>query len=169
MKYTDAGQERHAKRMQEDPEYRKKILEYYREYNKKKKEMILDKDAFVGIHELDGIRFRIMFVFPNLKLFAWRLDEPGWAVFALPGAGDEDVEIDLEASGFHQDENGYWVKPNGDSVVVFINREFSFEDYDYVFKTYFAEEYAIYRKQQKEQLLNSGYNPLGNEDDAQSL
>jgi len=23
--------------MQEDPEYRKKILEYYREYNKKKK------------------------------------------------------------------------------------------------------------------------------------
>ena len=63
--------------------------------------MILDKDAFVGIHELDGIRFRIMFVFPNLKLFSWRLDEPGWAVFALPGAGDEDVEIDLEASGFH--------------------------------------------------------------------
>ena len=48
--------------------------------------MILDKDAFVGIHELDGIRCRIMFVFPNLKLFAWRLDEPGWAVFALPGA-----------------------------------------------------------------------------------
>ena len=78
--------------------------------------MILDKDAFVGIHELDGIRCRIMFVFPNLKLFAWRLDEPGWAVFALPGAGDEDVEIDLEASGFHQDENGYWVKPNGDSL-----------------------------------------------------
>lgn len=37
MKYTDAGQERHAKRMQEDPEYRKKILEYYREYNKKRK------------------------------------------------------------------------------------------------------------------------------------
>ena len=33
MKYTEAGQERHAKRMQEDPEYRKKILEYYREYN----------------------------------------------------------------------------------------------------------------------------------------
>ena len=45
--------------------------------------MTLDKDAFVGIHELDGIRCRIMFVFPNLKLFAWRLDEPGWAVFAL--------------------------------------------------------------------------------------
>lgn len=45
--------------------------------------MILDKDAFVGIHELDGIRCRVMFVFPNLKLFAWRLDEPGWAVFAL--------------------------------------------------------------------------------------
>lgn len=38
MKYTDAGQERHAKRMQEDPEYRKKILEYYREYNKKKRD-----------------------------------------------------------------------------------------------------------------------------------
>lgn len=37
MKYTEAGQERHAKRMQEDPEYRKKILEYYREYNKKRK------------------------------------------------------------------------------------------------------------------------------------
>ena len=33
MKYTEAGQERHAKRMREDPEYRKKILEYYREYN----------------------------------------------------------------------------------------------------------------------------------------
>ena len=118
--------------------------------------MTLDKDAFVGIHELDGIRCRIMFVFPNLKLFAWRLDEPGWAVFALPGAGDEDVEIDLEASGFHQDENGYWVTPNGDSVVVFINREFSFEDYDYVFKTYFAEEYAIYRKQQEETTLKLG-------------
>lgn len=37
MKYTEAGQERHAKRMKEDPEYRKKILEYYREYNEKRK------------------------------------------------------------------------------------------------------------------------------------
>lgn len=33
MKYTDAGQERHAKRMRTDSEYRKKILEYYRRYN----------------------------------------------------------------------------------------------------------------------------------------
>lgn len=115
--------------------------------------MILDKDAFVGVHELDGIRCRIMFVFPNLKLFAWRLDEPGWAVFAVTPE-NEDFDIDLEASGFHQDENGYWVKPNGDSVVVFVSGDFSLDDYDYVFKTYFAEEYAIYRKQQEEQLLN---------------
>ena len=38
MKYTEAGQVRHAQRMREDPEYRKKVLEYYREYNKKKRD-----------------------------------------------------------------------------------------------------------------------------------
>lgn len=130
--------------------------------------MILDKDAFVGVHELDGIRYRIMFVFPNLKLFAWRLDEPGWAVFAATPE-DEDFEIDLEASGFHQDEKGYWVKPNGDSVVVFISGDFSFDDYDYVFKTYFTEECAISRKLQEEQLLNSGYNPLADGENEESV
>lgn len=36
MKYTDAGQERHAERMRTDPEYRKKTLEYYRRYNERR-------------------------------------------------------------------------------------------------------------------------------------
>lgn len=35
MRYTDAGQERHAERMRTDPEYRKRTLEYYRQYNAK--------------------------------------------------------------------------------------------------------------------------------------
>ena len=52
--------------------------------------------------------------------------------------------------------SGYWVKPNGDSVVVFVSGDFSLDDYDYVFKTYFAEEYAIYRKQQEGTTLKLG-------------
>lgn len=40
MKYTDAGQERRAERMRTNPEYRKKVLEYHKEYNARKNERI---------------------------------------------------------------------------------------------------------------------------------
>lgn len=60
--------------------------------------------------------------------------------------------VNPEEAGFNLDENGCWVKPNGDSVVVFFDRDISFEEYDRLFEKYFPREYKINRKTQEERL-----------------
>lgn len=106
--------------------------------------IILGKDAFVGVHNIDGIECRILIVFPDLRLYAWRLDKPGLVVFELQEK--EEVDINPEEAGFHLNEEGYWIKPNEYSVVVFYDREFSQEEVDHVFEKYFPIEYQIKEK-----------------------
>lgn len=111
----------------------------------------LDKDAFVGVYEFNGIKYRAIFLFPSLRFYAWRLDKPGLALITTrPIEGeekeDEGFEIEAEASGFHQDEEGYWVKPNGDSVLVFFDKKITFEGVEHVFEKYFPKEYKAFCK-----------------------
>ncbi len=120
----------------------------------------IDKDAFVGVHNIDGIECRILFVQPDLKLVGWWFEKQMLVVFASKPEEDdedEDFEIDKEASGFHQDDEGYWVKPNGDSVVVFCDGKFSRGDWDHVFEKYFPVEYEKHNRLMKEISDKYGY------------
>lgn len=117
---------------------------------KMKTDIHFDKDAFVGVQKIDGIECKILFVTPSLRLFAWRLDKPELVVFGL--TEKEDFVVNPEEAGFNLDENGCWVKPNGDSVVVFFDRDISFGEYDRLFEKYFPREYEINRKTQEEGL-----------------
>lgn len=125
-----------------------------------KTDIYFDKDAFVGVQNIDGIECRILVVFSDLKLFAWRLDKPELMVCATtPEEGDdeEEFDVDKEASGFHQDDEGYWVKPNGDSVVVFYDRKFSREEVDHIFEKYFPVEYEKHNRLMEEISDKYGY------------
>lgn len=115
-----------------------------------KTDIYFDKDAFVGVQKIDGIECKILFVTPSLRLFAWRLDKPELVVFGL--TEKEDFVVNPEEAGFNLDENGCWVKPNGDSVVVFFDRDISFEEFDSIFEKFFPTEYEIHRKWVEERL-----------------
>lgn len=104
----------------------------------------IDKDAFVGVHNIGGIECRILFVFPDLRLYAWRLDKPELVIFELQEK--DEVCINPEDAGFYLDDNGIWVKPNEYSVVVFYNNlSPKNNQIHHVFKKYFPIEYQIFR------------------------
>lgn len=108
----------------------------------------IDKDAFVGVQNIDGIECRILIVFPDLRLYAWRLDKPELVVFGL--TEKEEFDINPEDAGFHLDNNGIWVKPNGDSVVVFYNNPSpTLNQLEHVSERYFPGELRLICEQQE--------------------
>lgn len=116
----------------------------------------IDKDAFVGVHNIDGIECRILIVFPDLRLYAWCLDEPELIVLGLRER--EEFDFNPEDAGFHLDNNGIWVKPNGDSVVIFYNNLSPTPDQlDHVFEKYFPAEYEKHNQLMKEISDKHGY------------
>lgn len=116
----------------------------------------INKDAFVGVHNIDGIECRILIVFPDLRLYAWRLDKPELVVFGLKEK--EEFDINPEDAGFHLDNNGIWVKPNGDSVVVFYNNlSPEIKQIDHVFEKYFPVEHEKHNRLMEEISDKYGY------------